>query len=83
MDLVFGSHTELRAVVEVYASADGNGKFVRDFVPDWNKVMNLGRFELTHGKCPPPRTNALGIDGSASGAQDVKNQCNEFGAENR
>ncbi|KAJ3017065.1 hypothetical protein HKX48_003746 [Thoreauomyces humboldtii] len=43
-DLVFGSHAELRAVAEVYASADGKDKFVKDFVAAWNKVMNLDRF---------------------------------------
>lgn len=45
-DLVFGSNTELRALVEVYASADGQAKFIRDFVSAWNKVMNLDRFHL-------------------------------------
>ncbi|EAW13700.1 catalase/peroxidase [Aspergillus clavatus NRRL 1] len=45
-DLVFGSHAELRAVAEVYASADGQRKFVNDFVAAWNKVMNLDRFDL-------------------------------------
>ncbi len=44
MDLIFGSNSELRAVAEVYASADGNEKFVNDFVAAWNKVMNLDRF---------------------------------------
>jgi catalase-peroxidase len=43
-DLVFGSHAELRAVAEVYASADAQDKFVNDFVKAWNKVMNLDRF---------------------------------------
>ncbi|HRK74609.1 MAG TPA: catalase-peroxidase, partial [Rhodothermales bacterium] len=46
-DLVFGANTELRALVEVYACADGQAKFVRDFVSAWNKVMNLDRFDLT------------------------------------
>ncbi|KAI9050613.1 hypothetical protein LZ554_005772 [Drepanopeziza brunnea f. sp. 'monogermtubi'] len=46
-DLVFGSHAELRAISEVYASADGQEKFVRDFVAAWDKVMNLDRFDLT------------------------------------
>jgi catalase-peroxidase len=46
VDLVFGSHSQLRALAEVYASADGNEKFVRDFVAAWNKVMNLDRFDL-------------------------------------
>ncbi|MDX2018855.1 MAG: catalase/peroxidase HPI [Deltaproteobacteria bacterium] len=46
VDLVFGSHAQLRAIAEVYASADGNEKFVHDFVSAWNKVMNLDRFDL-------------------------------------
>ena len=45
-DLVIGSHAELRAIAEVYGSADGTQAFVRDFVAAWNKVMNLDRFEL-------------------------------------
>lgn len=45
-DLVFGSNSQLRAISEVYASADGKDKFVTDFVAAWNKVMNLDRFEL-------------------------------------
>lgn len=45
-DLVFGSNSELRAVAEVYASADANEKFVKDFVAAWVKVMNLDRFDL-------------------------------------
>ncbi|RZM19489.1 MAG: catalase/peroxidase HPI, partial [Pedobacter sp.] len=45
-DLVFGSNSELRAVAEVYASADAQEKFVTDFVAAWTKVMNLGRFDL-------------------------------------
>ena len=44
VDLVFGSNAELRAVAEVYASADGQEKFLRDFVSAWDKVMNLDRF---------------------------------------
>ncbi len=43
-DLVFGANSELRAVAEVYASADAQDKFVKDFVTAWNKVMNLDRF---------------------------------------
>ena len=46
-DLVFGSNSVLRALAEVYASADAQEKFVRDFVAAWTKVMNLDRFELT------------------------------------
>ena len=45
-DLVFGSHAELRAIAEVYASSDANVKFVNDFVAAWTKVMNLDRFDL-------------------------------------
>ncbi|MBO9659689.1 MAG: catalase/peroxidase HPI [Chitinophagaceae bacterium] len=45
-DLVFGSNAELRAVAEVYGSADGKTKFLNDFVAAWNKVMNLDRFDL-------------------------------------
>jgi catalase-peroxidase len=43
VDLVFGSHSELRAVAEVYGANDGKEKFARDFVAAWNKVMNLDR----------------------------------------
>jgi catalase-peroxidase len=43
---VFGSNAELRAIAEVYGSADAQGKFVNDFVAAWNKVMNLDRFDL-------------------------------------
>jgi catalase-peroxidase len=45
-DLVFGSNSELRALAEVYASADAEEKFVADFVAAWDKVMNLDRFDL-------------------------------------
>jgi len=45
-DLVFGSNSVLRALAEVYASADGKEKFVTDFVAAWTKVMNLDRFDL-------------------------------------
>ena len=45
-DLVFGSNSELRALAEVYASADAQEKFVRDFVAAWTKVMNLDRYDL-------------------------------------
>ena len=46
IDLVFGSNSQLRALVEVYASDDGLSKFKNDFVKAWNKVMNADRFEL-------------------------------------
>ncbi|OZA78809.1 MAG: hypothetical protein B7X64_12130 [Halothiobacillus sp. 39-53-45] len=45
-DLVFGSNAQLRAIAEVYASGDGQAKFVHDFVAAWHKVMNLDRFDL-------------------------------------
>jgi len=45
-DLVFGANSQLRALAEVYASSDGQEKFVRDFVAAWTKVMNLDRFEV-------------------------------------
>jgi catalase-peroxidase len=45
-DLVFGSNAELRAIAEVYGAADGQEKFIKDFVAAWNKVMNLDRFDL-------------------------------------
>ena len=45
-DLVFGSHAQLRAIAEVYASSDAAQKFVADFVAAWDKVMNLDRFDL-------------------------------------
>ncbi|UVL91375.1 catalase/peroxidase HPI [Pseudomonas sichuanensis] len=46
VDLVFGSHAQLRALSEVYGSSDGQDKFVRDFVAAWSKVMELDRFDL-------------------------------------
>jgi catalase-peroxidase len=46
VDLVFGSHAQLRALAEVYASADGEPQFISQFVAAWAKVMNLGRFDL-------------------------------------
>jgi catalase-peroxidase len=46
IDLVFGSNSILRALAEVYGSADGEKKFVHDFIAAWNKVMNLDRFDL-------------------------------------
>ena len=45
-DLIFGSHSQLRALAEVYACADSKDKFVKDFVAAWTKVMNLDRFDL-------------------------------------
>jgi len=46
VDLIFGSHSQLRALAEVYGSADSKEKFVKDFVAAWAKVMNLDRFDL-------------------------------------
>jgi len=46
VDLIFGSHSQLRALAEVYASADSKEKFVKDFVAAWTKVMDLDRFEV-------------------------------------
>ncbi len=46
VDLVFGSNSQLRAIAEVYASKDGENRFIHDFVNAWNKVMNLDRFDL-------------------------------------
>ena len=46
VDLVFGSNSELRAVAEVYASADAGEKFVHDFVAAWAKVMDLDRYDV-------------------------------------
>ncbi|HQR74674.1 MAG TPA: catalase/peroxidase HPI [Sulfurovum sp.] len=45
VDLIFGSNSELRALAEVYASADGQARFVQDFIAAWSKVMNLDRFD--------------------------------------
>ena len=46
VDLIFGSNSELRALAEVYGSADNQKKFIRDFVAAWDKVMSLDRFDL-------------------------------------
>ena len=46
VDLIFGSHSQLRAFAEVYASSDAKEKFVNDFVAAWVKVMELDRFDL-------------------------------------
>jgi catalase-peroxidase len=51
-DLVFGSHAELRAIAEVYGSADAQERFVKDFVAAWDKVMNLDRFDITYSANP-------------------------------
>jgi catalase-peroxidase len=46
VDLVFGSHSQLRAIAEVYASEDGGERFVSDFVSAWVKVMDADRFDV-------------------------------------
>ncbi len=46
VDLIFGSHSQMRALAEVYAQADTKAKFTRDFVAAWNKVMNADRYDL-------------------------------------
>jgi catalase-peroxidase len=46
VDLVFGSHSQLRALAEVYAAQPSQARFVRDFVAAWDKVMTLDRFDL-------------------------------------
>jgi catalase-peroxidase len=49
VDLIFGSHSQLRALSEVYAEAGSPQKFVKDFVVAWNKIMNADRFDVaTH-----------------------------------
>jgi catalase-peroxidase len=58
VDLVFGSSSQLRALAEVYGSADAGGKFVRDFVAAWVKVMNLDRFDLGWGSRPATRASS-------------------------
>ena len=46
VDLIFGSHSQLRALAEVYGSSDGQAKLVQDFAAAWTKVMNLDRFDI-------------------------------------
>ena len=46
VDLLFGSNAQLRAIAEVYASADGEARFVSDFIAAWTKVMEADRFDL-------------------------------------
>ena len=50
VDLIFGSHSQLRALAEVYACSDSQEKFVKDFVAAWTKVMNLDRFDVAYRK---------------------------------
>ena len=46
VDLIFGSHSQLRALAEVYACSDSKAKFVKDFAAAWSKIMNADRFEV-------------------------------------
>jgi catalase-peroxidase len=46
VDLIFGSNSQLRALAEVYGCKDSQEKFLHDFLAVWNKVMNLGRFDV-------------------------------------
>ncbi len=50
VDLIFGSHSQLRALAEVYGCADAREKFVKDFVAAWTKVMNADRFDIAQAK---------------------------------
>ncbi len=50
VDLIFGSHSQLRALAEVYACNDSKEAFVKDFVAAWSKVMNLDRYDLASAK---------------------------------
>ena len=59
VDLIFGSHSQLRAFAEVYACADSKEKFVKDFVAAWTKVMNVDRFDVA-------RSAAKAAEGSRS-----------------
>ena len=62
VDLIFGSHSQLRAIAEVYASADAKQKFAQDFVVAWSKVMNLDRFDLVKNVSSYPRISTFGIE---------------------
>ena len=55
VDLIFGSHSQLRAIAEVYASDDAQQKFADDFVAAWFKVMNSDRFDLNRSAPPAVR----------------------------
>ena len=56
-DLIFGSNAQLRSVCEVYAGSDGHGRFVKDFVKVWNKVMMLDRFDIKTSPAFAPYRN--------------------------
>ena len=58
VDLLFGSHAELRAIAEIYAAEDGEEKFINDFVAAWHKVMTLDRFDVDGGQDDSMMANA-------------------------
>ena len=64
VDLVFGSHAELRAIAELYAASDGQDRFTRDFVDAWTKVMTLDRFDLD---AAPQQMAAESLEEDATG----------------
>jgi catalase-peroxidase len=69
VDLIFGSHSQLRAIAEVYACSDGQQKFVQDFVAVWDKVMNLDRFawrDLAHRRRMLGSANEVHVDVDAN-----------------
>jgi len=59
VDLIFGSHSQLRALAEVYGSSDAKEKFVKDFVAAWNKVMNADRFDVAQGRRARPTSSPI------------------------
>ena len=59
VDLIFGSHSQLRALAEVYACADAKEKFAKDFVAAWTKVMNADRFDLACRSCRPRNSHRV------------------------
>ncbi len=63
VDLIFGSNSELRALAEVYGSADAQAKFVADFVAAWNKVMNADRFDLRRPATGRPEADRVRTGG--------------------
>ena len=66
VDLAFGSHSQLRAIAEVYGSSDADAKFVADFVAAWGKVMNLDRFDLPSRPLDRTRPSAGGVTSGAT-----------------
>ena len=60
VDLIFGSHSQLRAFAEVYGCSDSKEKFVKDFVAAWTKVMNADRFDLAAKRSHRTKTQTAG-----------------------